>query len=141
MKVFGAALAMSALLAAGSVASAEDAAHGDAGKGKSVFNQCKACHALDKAVVGPPLGGVVGRKAGSVEGYSYSALLKEAGEAGLVWNDQELVEYLKNPTEYLKGYVSSKGKTASGASKMVYMLASETQRQNVVAYLDEQKKP
>ncbi len=133
MKLFSAAVATAAVLVAGS-ASAQDAT-----KGKSVFNQCKACHMLDKALVGPPLKGVVGRKAGSVEGYSYSALMKAAGEAGLVWNDQELVEYLKNPTEYLKTYVSSKGKTASGASKMVFMLASEDQRKNVVAYLDEQK--
>ena len=134
MKVFSAALAAAAVLATGTVASAQDA-----NKGKSVFNQCKACHMLEKALVGPPLKGVVGRKAGSVEGYSYSALMKAAGEAGLVWSDQELVDYLKNPTEYLKNYVSSKGKTASGASKMVFMLASEDQRKNVVAYLDEQK--
>ena len=137
MKVFNAVVAVGALLATGSAALAD----GDAAKGKSVFNQCKACHALDKAVVGPPLGGVVGRKAGSVAGYSYSSLMKEAGEAGLVWNDQELVEYLKNPTEYLKGYLTSKGKTGTGASKMVFMLPNETQRQNVVAYLNEQKAP
>lgn len=131
MKFFSAALvATGVVFAATTVASAQDA-----GKGKSVFNQCMACHALDHAVVGPPLGGVVGRKAGSVSGYSYSSLMKAAGEAGLVWNQAELVDYLKNPTQYLKQYVSSKGKTASGSSKMVFMLANEDQRKNVVAYL------
>ena len=108
----------------------------DATKGKSTFNQCMACHALDHAVVGPPLGGVIGRPAGSVTGYSYSPLMKAAGEAGLVWNNDELLEYLKNPTQYLKTYVTGKGKTATGSSKMVYMLASEDQRKNVIAYLD-----
>ena len=139
MKVFSAAIAAAVVVATGGVLATGSASAQDANKGKSVFNQCKACHALEKAVVGPPLKGVIGRKAGSVDGYSYSALMKAAGDAGLVWNDQELVDYLKNPTEYLKTYVSSKGKTASGASKMVFMLGSEDQRKNVVAYLDEQK--
>jgi cytochrome c len=123
------------LIAAVGSASAQDAAKGDATKGKSVFNQCMACHALDHAVVGPQLGGVIGRKAGSEAGYSYSPLMKAAGDAGLVWNEAEIVDYLKNPTEYLKTYVTGKGKTATGSSKMVFMLANENQRKNVVAYL------
>ncbi len=121
-------------------AHAQDAAHGDATKGKSVFNQCMACHALDHAVVGPPLGGVIGRPAGSVAGYSYSPLMKAAGEAGLVWNEQDVIDYLPNPTLYLKNYIAAKSKTATGSSKMVYMLANETQRKNVVAYLETTKK-
>ena len=135
MRVFNAAIAaMTVMVATVSLASAQDAT-----KGKSVFNQCKACHMLEKALVGPPLKGVIGRKAGSVDGYSYSALMKAAGEAGLVWNEAEITDYLKNPTEYLKTYVTGKGKTATGSSKMVYMLANDDQRKNVVAYLNEQK--
>ena len=127
------------LIAAVGSASAQDASKGDATKGKSVFNQCMACHALDHAVVGPQLGGVIGRKAGSVSGYSYSPLMKAAGDAGLVWSEAEITDYLKNPTEYLKAYVTGKGKTATGSSKMVFMLANENQRKNVVAYLATQK--
>ena len=135
MKVFSAAVAaITVTIATAGLASAQDAT-----KGKSVFNQCKACHMLDKALVGPPLKGVIGRKAGSVEGYSYSSLMKAAGDDGLVWNEAELTDYLKNPTEYLKNYVASKGKTATGSSKMVFMLANDDQRKNVVAYLAEQK--
>ncbi len=111
----------------------------DATKGKSVFNQCMACHRLDQALVGPPLKGVIGRKAGSVDGYAYSPLMKAAGDAGLVWSEAEITEYLKNPTAYLKAYATGKGKTATGSSKMVFMLANEDQRKNVVAYLDQQK--
>lgn len=135
MKGFSAAVvATGFLLAAGNVASAQDAA-----KGKSTFNQCMACHALDHAVVGPQLGGVIGRKAGSVAGFAYSKLMKEAGDAGLTWNEAEIVDYLKNPTTYLKTFVTGKGKTADGSSKMVFMLSSEDQRKNVVAYLATQK--
>ena len=138
MKGFSAALVATAVVVTTSgMALAQDA--GDATKGKSVFNQCMACHALDHAVVGPPLGGVIGRKAGSVAGFSYSDLMKAAGDAGLVWNAAEITDYLKNPTVYLKTYVTSKGKTATGSSKMVYMLPNETQRKNVVAYLETAK--
>lgn len=113
----------------------------DAEKGKSTFNQCKACHALDHAVIGPPLAGVIGRKAGSVAGFSYSALMKDAGEAGLVWDDTTMVAYLTGPTAYLKKYLADKGKTESSASKMAFQLGNEDQRKNVVAYLKEQKAP
>ena len=135
MKVIcAAAVATGLLVSAAGVASAQDAT-----KGQSIFNQCKACHALDHALVGPPLAGVVGRKAGSVAGYSYSELMKAAGEAGLVWDEATLVDYLKGPTPYLKKFVTDKGKTASGSSKMAFQLADEEKRKNVVAYLETTK--
>lgn len=135
MKVIGTAIAATGVFVAlTSFAMAQDAA-----KGKSTFNQCLACHALDHSVVGPALKGVVGRKAGTFAGFQYSDLMKAAGDAGLVWNTDELVEYLKNPTQYLQAFVKGKGKDASGSSKMVFMLANETQRKNVVAYLADQK--
>ena len=136
MKIYRVGLfAIGLSLATGGMAAAQDAA-----KGKQVFNQCMACHALDHAVVGPPLGGVIGRPAGSVAGFSYSALMKAAGDAGLVWNTDEVTAYLVNPTEYLTTYVKGKGKTATGSSKMIFMLANETQRKNVAAYLATTKK-
>lgn len=136
MKVYGAALVASGLLLATSgFATAQDVA-----KGKSIFNQCMACHALDHTVVGPPLGGVVARPAGSVSDFSYSPLLKAAGEAGLVWTTQGITDYLKNPTEYLTTFVMGKGKTATGSSKMAFMLTKEDQRKNVAAYLATTKK-
>ena len=140
MGTIGAARMISYLLVFGALAAA-DASAQDATKGKSVFNQCKACHALDQALVGPPLAGVVGRKAGSVAGYAYSDLMKAAGDAGLVWNEASLVDYLQGPTVYLKKFVADKGKMATGSSKMYFNLANEDQRKNVVAYLKEQKAP
>ena len=84
---------------------------------------------------GPPLGGVIGRKAGSVADYGYSPLMKAAGDAGLVWSEPEIIAYLVNPTEYLTGFLKGKGKEASGSSKMIFMLAPEKPRRNVAAYL------
>ncbi|MBN9281743.1 MAG: c-type cytochrome, partial [Hyphomicrobium denitrificans] len=51
----------------------------DADAGKTVFNKCKACHQVDKNAVGPHLGNLLGRKAGSLEDYKYSDALKNSG--------------------------------------------------------------
>ena len=134
-KINVAMVATGLVLAMGGSAFAQDAA-----KGKSTFNQCMACHRIGpdaKALVGPPLTDVIGRKAGTFAGFAYSNLMKDAGEAGLVWNEQELSDYLVNPSNYLKKYLTDHGKAdkATGSSKMVYMLAAEDQRKNVVAYV------
>jgi cytochrome c len=133
--VNAAVIATGLVLAMGGSAFAQDAT-----KGKSTFNQCMACHRIGpdaKALVGPPLTDVIGRKAGTFAGFAYSNLMKDAGDAGLVWNDQEIVDYLVNPSAYLKKFLTDKGKAdkATGSSKMVYMLANEDQRKNVVAYV------
>lgn len=128
-------IATGLVLAMGGSAFAQDAA-----KGKSTFNQCMACHRIGpdaKALVGPPLTDVIGRTAGTFAGFAYSNLMKDAGAAGLVWNEAEITDYLVNPSNYLKKYLTDhqKADKATGSSKMVYMLANEDQRKNVVAYV------
>jgi len=62
----------------------------DAAAGEKVFAQCRACHQIGpgaKNLIGPELNGVVGRKAGSVEGYNYSAANKNSG---LTWDEATL---------------------------------------------------
>jgi cytochrome c len=58
----------------------------DAVEGKIVFKKCTACHAADKEQnkVGPYLVGILGRKAGSVEGFKYSDAIIAKGAEGLV---------------------------------------------------------
>ena len=110
---------------------------GDAAKGKKVFNKCKACHKLEagKHAVGPSLYGVVGRKAGSAEGFKkYSASYVQAGENGLVWNEENLDEYLDNPKKYIRDYLGD----AKAKSKMTFRLKGEAKaddRADVIAYL------
>ena len=46
----------------------------DAALGEKVFNKCRACHQIGegaKTLFGPPLNGIVGRKAGSNQGEAY----------------------------------------------------------------------
>jgi cytochrome c len=108
----------------------------DAAKGEQVFKQCMTCHRADKNMVGPMLNGVVGRKAGTTAGFSYSPTYVTAGAAGLAWTDDQLNAYLQGPAEFIKKYLTDKGKEATGTvSKMVFKLANEQQRKDVIAYL------
>lgn len=115
-------------------------ADGDAAKGEKVFKKCKACHRVgDKAknAVGPILNGVIGRPAGTAEKFKYSKLNRAAGEAGLVWNEETIFEYLPNPKKFLRDFLEEKGMKdkAKGSTKMTFKLSKESDRKDVIAYL------
>ena len=72
----------------------------DAEAGQRGFNQCRACHTIDKGGrngVGPNLWGIVGRKAGSIEGFRYSSSMRTVAEGGHVWTIENLTAYITNP--------------------------------------------
>lgn len=107
---------------------------GDVEKGKKVFKKCMACHELGegaKAKVGPPLIAIVGKKAASFEGYKYGKSLAAAGEAGLMWTEEELDAYLKDPKKYLRKKLDDK----KAKSKMAFKLKKDKDRLNILAYL------
>ena len=97
---------------------------GDIKAGEKVFKKCKACHVVgeEKNKTGPHLVGIIGRPAASVESYTkYSKAMKASG---LVWDEETLDGYLKNPRKFLKG------------TKMAFAgLKKEKDRKNVIAYL------
>jgi cytochrome c len=65
--------------------------------GEASFRKCLACHAIGEGAVnkvGPVLNGLDGRKAGTVEGYSYSPFNKESG---IVWNADTFRDYIRSP--------------------------------------------
>ncbi|MFO6447793.1 c-type cytochrome [Erythrobacter sp. NE805] len=98
----------------------------DAAAGEKVFAACRTCHVFDEGVnrVGPSLHKVVGRKSGSVPGFSYSDANKNSG---ITWTPQVLFEYLKDP----KGYVPG--------TKMAFPGVKDDQkRADLVAYLEQQ---
>lgn len=80
-------------------------ADGDADAGKKVFNQCAVCHSIkdQSRRIGPTLNGVVGRTAGTVEGFSYSEAMREAGDDGLVWTEDEIAAYVADPRGKIPG--------------------------------------
>jgi len=67
----------------------------DSVHGQQLFQRrCAGCHALNADREGPRLGGVYGRKAGSVPGFEYSVGLKKYG---VVWDEGSLDRWLANP--------------------------------------------
>ncbi len=137
-KLLVAGFATYAILASPTFAVAQPA--GDPEAGKDVFRRCAACHRVGpdaKNSVGPVLNNVIGRQAGTIDGFGYSQLNQSAGKAGLVWNEQLIFEYLVDPTAFLKKFLTDKGQAdqATGATRMVFKLADETDRRNVIAYV------
>jgi cytochrome c len=136
VKVIVLALVTSAVVLPSGGASAQDAA-----KGEQVFKQCMTCHRIGpdaKNLIGPVLTGVIGRPSGTAPGFAYSALNKAAGENGLVWSDDLIMEYLPDPNAFLKKFLTDKGKPdlAVGQTKMTFHLADEQQRKDVIAYIN-----
>jgi len=88
-------------------------------------SQCSQCHSDARSrpvILGPPLYGVVGRKAGSISGYAYSPSMRAAGFA---WTADRLRAYLPAPRAYLPGV------------RMTYAgLKNPSQLNDLIAYLD-----
>jgi cytochrome c len=111
-------LVLSMVLAQSLPASAQDAALGE-----KTFLKCKACHQIGEGArngVGPNLNGLIGRKSGSVEGYSYSEANKGSG---LTWDEDTFRDYIKNPKAKIPG------------TKMVFAgIAKDEDIDNLIAY-------
>lgn len=110
-------VAFAMICAAGPVQAA-----GDAARGETLYQGCGDCHSIDKNDVGPLHRGVVGRKAGSVAGYNYSAGLKTSG---IVWNEENLDKWLAGPQALVPG------------AKMFYEVPDARDRADIIAFLKE----
>jgi cytochrome c len=76
---------------------------GDAGAGRGVFqSNCGICHSVRDGQngVGPTLRGIVGRKTGSVSGYTYSPANVAAN---ITWDEATLDKYLEAPRAVIPG--------------------------------------
>ena len=96
----------------------------DIENGKRKFGMCRSCHTIVPGganLTGPNLHGVFGRKAGSLENYKYSEVVKNAG---FVWDAEHLDKWLAEPRTFLPG------------TKMSFAgLKSEKDRIDLIAYL------
>lgn len=89
-------------------------------------NQCGTCHTLsaqEPPRQGPPLGGIVGRKAGTVAAFKYSAGF---ADADFSWDAQRLDAWLTRPQAVIPGSV------------MAYTQANPVTRRNIIDWLKEQ---
>ncbi len=99
----------------------------DVAAGERLFRQrCVACHTVQPGQhrIGPHLSGVVGCKAGSVEGAPYSQAMRSVGVS---WDAAQLSRYLANPGTVVPG------------TTMAISVPNATERDNIIAYLQSQK--
>src|SRR5262245_57618475 len=102
---------------------ASTAAGGDPQAGRLVYRKCQACHSLEpgKNMIGPSLAGIIGKRAGEVLNFNYSAALKGSG---IVWDLAALDAYVLDPQKAVPG------------NKMPFPgLKTENERKDVIAYL------
>ena len=95
----------------------------DAKRGEKLFDECKACHVMQRGVhgVGPSLYGVMGRAAGAVEEFRYSPAMRRSG---IVWDVRALDAYLADPQK------------AIPANRMPYAgMPAASDRADVIDYL------
>ena len=112
----------------------------DAEAGEQVFRKCAACHKVGNGArngVGPVLNNVVGRTAGSYEGYNYSRTLQAAGDAGLVWDAEKISAYISDPRAFMKDFLDD----PKAKPKMTFKLKDEQDRLDVIAYLQQFSQP
>lgn len=108
----------------GSTAAARSA---DPASGQHAFKICTACHMVGpnaKNRIGPELNGVVGRKWGSADGFNYSENLTAGKDAGKVWDEAALNDYLEEPKR-----LAPQGKMAFAGVK------DGAKREDIIAYL------
>ena len=102
---------------------------GDIVKGAKIFKtKCAQCHTIEENNThkqGPNLYGVLGRKTGEAEGYSYS---NANINKNIIWNENNMSEYLENPKKYIPG------------TKMVFAgIKKENERTDLISYIKSTK--
>lgn len=94
---------------------------GDPAKGKEAYAQrCAACHSIDYNGTGPAHRGLLGRKAGGVANFGYSAALNASN---IIWSEKTLELWLADPEKLIPG------------QKMWISVSDAAERQNIIAYL------
>jgi cytochrome c len=118
-----------AALVAAAPATLAQPAPGDAAKGQALWAQCAACHEIDSDAntLGPTLKGVMGRKAGALDGYNYSGPMKRAD---ITWTAQTLDAFLADPQG-----------TVSGTKMPFAGMADAGDRAALVAYIQSKSGP
>ncbi len=123
-------------VAAGAVAilvlSGQASAEGDAAKGQAAFAKCAICHqagANAQNAVGPELTKIVGRKAASAPGFTYSPGMKKLGDDGFVWTAENIDKWITDPKAMLPD---------SPMAQLFPGVKDAQERADIIAYLKTQ---
>ncbi len=110
----------------------------DVANGEKEFRKCKSCHSIiapdGTAIVkggrvGPNLYDVIGRPVASEEGFNYRNGIRELGETGAVWTEEDIAEYMTDPSKFLKG------KTGDPKAKSGMFWKQKKHQADIAAYL------
>lgn len=102
----------------------------DVAAGERLFKRhCGICHIAEKdstrRLQGPNLFGLIGRTAGTIEGFRYSEANKNSG---IVWSAETLDPYLNDPRAVIKG------------TTMAFVgVKKPDERKAIIEYLEAQK--
>ena len=121
---------------------AESNATGDAAAGEIAFaRRCATCHVVvnesgemlagRRNKTGPNLYGIAMHELAMVPDFRYSASMAAAGEAGLVWTEENFVGYVMDPTRWLRATLDDSG----ARSRMTFKLRKEDDARNIFSYL------
>ncbi len=103
-------------------------AGGDAARGEKLYEDCAACHSIERGVngVGPTLYGIFGRKAGELDDYRYSPALKRSG---IIWTEGTLDTFIAD------------SQATVPANRMPYAgMPTAADRGDLIAYLQKASK-
>jgi cytochrome c len=96
-------------------------AEGDPARGEQIYHRCQGCHSIDANRVGPRHAGLFGRRAGSLDDYSYSDAMRASG---VIWDEATLDRFLTAPRKFIPG------------TKMPFAgIADPQERADLIAYL------
>jgi cytochrome c len=109
---------------------AAGAAHagGDPARGEKLYEDCVACHPIERSVhgIGPTLYGILGRKAGEMADYRYSRALRDSG---ITWTAEALDTFIADP------------QASVPANRMPYAgMPDAADRADLIAYLQKVSK-
>ena len=114
---------LGALTGGGPVVAQSSQSDGDPVRGEMVYGRCAACHSLEYNRTGPLHCGIIGRRAGTVDGFSYSEAMRASD---IVWSRTTLDRFLESPVSMVPG------------TTMGYAGISEARdRLDLIAYLEQ----
>ena len=107
-------------------------AEGDGAKGKEAYAKCGICHQVGPTAqnaIGPELNKIVGRKAATAPGFTYSPGMKKLGDEGFTWTAENLDKWIADPKAMLPD---------SPMSQLFQGIPDAQERANIIAYLQTQ---
>jgi cytochrome c len=95
----------------------------DTARGKELFEKrCSGCHSPDRDMEGPHLGGVYGRRSGTIPAFPYSDALKKAQ---ITWNADTLDRWLTDPEQLVPN------------TDMAFRVQKADERNEIIQYLQQ----